>query len=396
MIIMQKKPGPKPMPTKKERRLYKEAAEKKILTILSMNGRASFNLIGSMLGIDRTAAYRKVKAVERKYNIRYIAEIDVEKLGFLKFMILAKFPGKAPDYSKVKEAAESFPQIQFAFALEGWEYQYIFYALSETNSDAIKLTMQLNSRFGEYECELHTVPFYETYNFVPLRDEFIDMLKERISKRQKGITTAKGESMLQREFAVLKELNKDGSAEFSDIDKKYGFDMGRSQYSYYRLLQKGLIKRITITMDAPLKYIGVIFMKITRFGKFSMTRARLLNNIISDKKGPLNRYLLVGDINAPNGVIFFAPCTEEGELEDYKKSLEAVKGTVVTTSIIAKRILGDLCFRRFDNAYSEQEKILEEEFKIKTKEKTDYSLLKSAAEQEKGLIIDLKELKNKN
>jgi len=149
-------------------------------------------------------------------------------------------------------------------------------------------------------------------------------------------------------------------------------------------------------MDAPLKYIGVIFMKVTRFGKFSMTRARLLNNIISEKKGPLNRYLLVGDINAPNGGIFFAPCTEEGELEDYRKSLEAVKGTAVTTSIIAKRIVGDLCFRRFDNAYSEQEKVLEEEFKIKTKEKTDYSLLKSAAEQEKGLIIDLKELKNKN
>ncbi|MGC8587280.1 MAG: Lrp/AsnC family transcriptional regulator [Candidatus Micrarchaeia archaeon] len=390
---MRKKPGPVPLPTKRERRAHRESVENKILTILSMNGRASFNMISSMLGVDKATAYRKVKALEKKYKIRYIAEIDTEKLGFLNFVMLVKFLGKAPDYNKVMEAVESLPQIQFGAAMTGGEYDYLFYALVETNLQATLLTIQLHKKFGEFECELHMVPFYETYGFVPLRDVFIDTLKERVFKRQKESITKKHGMILQREFAVLKELNRDGSAEFTEIDKKYGFDQGRSQYSYYRMLQEGLLKRITISMDVPLKYMGVLFMKITKYEKFSKTRVKLLQDIIAEGKGLTNRYLLVGDINSPNGGIFFLPCTEEGDLERYKKSLDVIKGVEISASVITKRIIGDLCFRRFDNAHSTQANVLEEEYKIKNKEKIDYGVLKSAKTPGKEFTIDLKDLK---
>ena len=146
-------------------------------------------------------------------------------------------------------------------------------------------------------------------------------------------------------------------------------------------------------MDVPLKYVGVLFMKITRYEKFSKTMVKLLQEIIAEGKGLTNRYLLVGDINSPNGIIFFAPCTEEGDLERYKKSLDAIKGVEISASVITKRIIGDLCFRRFDNAYSMQAKSLETEYKIKNKEKTDYGVLKSAKTPGKEFTIDLKELK---
>ena len=71
-------------------------AENRILTTLSMNGRATLKFIGKQIGLTKHPTYRRVRQIEEKYGIKYIAEIDVKKLGYLSFLVLIKFLGKIP------------------------------------------------------------------------------------------------------------------------------------------------------------------------------------------------------------------------------------------------------------------------------------------------------------
>ena len=101
--------------------------------------------------------------------------------------------------------------------------------------------------------------------------------------------------LLKREYAVLKELNRNGTESFVDIDRKYGFDEGRSQFTYHKLKEKGIIKRITLSMDRPpIKYLGIMKLSILEVDKFKRNSAKLLLRTIKESRSPLTNFVLVG------------------------------------------------------------------------------------------------------
>lgn len=385
------KPGPKKLQNRRERRVRTEFIESTLLTALSMNGRASLTLLGNMIGINKESTYRRVSILEKKYGVRYLAEIDVEKLGYLKFIILVKFHNQIPNVNEVKEAVLKEPRVQLAMMLTGGEYNILFYALAEDNSNIQEVRYNLvKDKLSGYDAEWYVIPFSETYNFVPLRDDFIDILKDRLLKghiSKRSTSADKSKQILKREFAVLRELNTKGATEFTEIDKKYDFDRGRSQYSYYKLKDDEILKRITLTMqNIPVKYIGIIFMDIINYGKFSKTREKLLKNMIENYKIPLNKYVLIGDIGEPFGLVFFIPVFSDGELEKFRESLSKIKGVKIKSYVSIETLFGELCYRRFDNSYSQQYNILLNEYKVKPLPKINYEEVKKI---EKPEVIDL-------
>jgi DNA-binding Lrp family transcriptional regulator len=354
------------------------AIEQEVLKILSMNARASFNFIGNRIGTSAQQAYRIVKKLEKKYGIKYLAEIDVEKLGYIKFLVLAKFSGDIPTEKEVKEIFDKDPRIQMGMMLAGRSYDLLFYVLVQNNEEIDELRRELtsNSPLRNYNMILYLTPFYQSYNFVPLRDEFIDTLKERIlslrTKKNYPISREKQQNMLKREFAILKEWNLDGSTDLRDIDRKYGFEKGRAQYAYYRLLESGLIKRLTITMtNLSIKYISVFSLKIFNYEAFYKTRKRLFEDIISETSTPTNRYLLVGDIGSPFSGLLFLPVFGENDIEVRNEMAKKIRGTRVRIHTTTK-IFGRVCLRKFDNAYAMQTETLSKNYGVPTTPKENY------------------------
>lgn len=360
-----------------------EEQNKKILTVLSMNGRAPAKLIGQLANVSSQKAYRRVKELEDRLGIKYLAEVNVEALGYLKFIILVRFTNKLPISADIRRMLEKEVNVQFGAVIRGGDYNLLLYVLAENIKDISFICSRLrrNTILANYQAEWYVSPFYESYGFMPLRTEFIDTLKEKLitshNKRTENKRGGKQMQILQRELSTLRELNNDGSADLLDIDKKYNFDTGRTQYAYYKLLETNILKRITITMPKiPIRYIAAVFVKVIDQKLYYESRKRVLEDIISYSKLSTNlstnKYSLVGDITTPFGILSLIPILEEPDFETVISTLGSVKGAIVNGGVITNTLIGKLCYRAFDNAYAEQTEFLEKDFNIKAPQKINY------------------------
>jgi DNA-binding Lrp family transcriptional regulator len=333
--------------------------EKTILTALSMNGRISMPALSRMLCLSVNATTWQVKSLERKYGIRYLPEIDVTKFGYMQFMLAVKFLDRAPPTSELKALLLKEPRIQLAMTVKG-EYNLMMYVLAknitELNEDIL---LRMSKALNEYDMEWETIPLYETYGFMPVRTEFIDFLKDRL---------------LEREYAVLKRLNTNGNMKFSAIDSTYGFDEGRSSYSYYKLRSEGKIRRMTISLQKlPFRYLEVIIETLVNRKQFEANRAKSLSNIISDDESLTNRYAAVYDTVSPYGTMLIMPVLDYTGSNKASEELSNLDlGMKFTKITVTELIFGDFGYRRFDNAHSVQQCILEREYGVQAAQKIDY------------------------
>lgn len=335
--------------------------DKKILSSLSMNGRISRSFLAKQLGMSEAGVLYKVKQLEGEYGIKYTAEIDIEKLGYLRFLIFVKFMDLIPSVDELTEVFAKNPRVQLAFLTKG-DYDLIIYALAKNvnSEEVIDLIVSLrNTVLSKYRSEWRTTPFYEHFGYVPLRNEFIESLKG---------------TLLDREYVILKVLNRDGSINFTDIDKEYSFDKGRADYTYHKLRENGIIKRITISMHKlPLKYIGIIFAEIIEENKFRNKRASALREIINEAEATTNKYVLAGDIANPDGYVDFIPIFHEGAFDtDLERIGKYGLGIRVSSSIVTTILTGNFCYRWLDIAHSKQYNILVDKYKLKPVEVVDY------------------------
>ena len=330
----------------------------KLLTALSMNARPSLKFLSGFIGLKSTATQRRVKLLEQRFGITYLAEIDVERLGYSKFIITVNFKDKMPLSEEIREACESVPNVQLAMLTKG-AYDVVIYACADSSSNLVDSVIAMRAKLAKYPSEWYVSFFYEHFNFVPLRPEFVELLKGKL---------------LGREYAVLRELNRNGMESFVEIDRKYGFDEGRSQFTYHKLREKGIIKRITLSMDKPpMKYVGIMKLSIVESGKFRKNRARLLASAIRESRSPLTNFLLSGDVGNSDGVMYFVPVIKDGYLEEVAEGMAKLKlGVGISTLVVTKVLVGSFCCRRFDYTYTNQYRILVENHDIKPVEKVDY------------------------
>lgn len=63
----------------------------KIIESLSSDGRMSAKSVGEQIGTKTTAAFHRLSKLERKYGIVRVVELNMEKFGYSKYILLAKF-----------------------------------------------------------------------------------------------------------------------------------------------------------------------------------------------------------------------------------------------------------------------------------------------------------------
>ncbi|MDE1825479.1 MAG: hypothetical protein KGH77_03920 [Candidatus Micrarchaeota archaeon] len=332
-----------------------------LLTVLSMNARADLAYHGRKLGMKPEETYRRVKNLEKRFGITYITEIDVEKLGYLKLLVMVKFIDKKPGIEEIRSVAERVHAVQLALLVNG-DYDLVFYVfVKKESADEIPKAI-IGLRVGElegYKSRWYTAPFYEHHGFVPIRNEFIEDIKEELKKR---------------EYAVLREVNKNSVADFAEIDRKYGLERMHSGYVYSTLKENGVIRRATISMQKlPIKYIGILQQEIIDESEFRKRRELQLEQIIEDAGTPTNKYVLGGDTENPDGTILFAPIFSNGELDIIMEKIRKQNsGIEIKQMIVTSILLGSLCYRKFDVKYSRQYAILVNTYGAKPERPVDY------------------------
>ena len=339
--------------------LTPDEVDRRILMTLSMNSRASLAFLGKQIGLTVSATYNKVKHLEKKYGIKYITELNVEKLGYSEFLVMVRFLEGIPTSEELKMVFLKEKLIQLALTTKG-EYDVVLYVLAK-NEEELKfmLSRVRGGELAKYKSMWNCAPIFKSFGCVPLRDEFVEILKE---------------DLLDREYAVIKELNSDSKKDFTEIDKVYNFDRGRSQYSYHKIIERKILERATISLQKiPIKYIGIIFIVEVDSKAYEQNRDKLLTHIMEGISAPFDKFIYRANTVAPDGSVCFMPVGEDGQLEEEAESYKKLNlGVNVTTTVSTGIIVGTVCIRVSDPAYSLQHAALVRDYKSKAMPKVDY------------------------
>ena len=347
----------------------------KLLTAMSMNSRMPASKLAELTGLNEQTTYSRLKVLENRLDIKYILEIDVEKLGYIKYLILIKFEDKIPTIEELRKTIEDEYTIQFAVTTRG-RYDVVMYVIDKdpltANNNLFRIRTKPNIR--NYRAQWNLIYFAEVYSFVPISNEFVEnVLKDSVWHRTKESPRPNREQLKYREWILLKELNKDSVTNFSFIDDNFSLPKGTSRYAYDELRNKRIIVRPTISISSlPMKYIGIIMIENIDEDKIQEHRYKYLLEIIKYDE-IVNKYSLMGNIGAPNGGIMFFPVTENESIDEIVERIDdELQGSKVSSLIVTEIIRGSLCYRRFDNAYSRQYGRLREFGKIDSFELINY------------------------
>ena len=254
------------------RRKETEKHERDILRALSMNARITVPELSKITGLSNTAVNYHLRHLEKRYDLKYLLEIDIEKFGYINYIAFVKFKDKRPSYEEMKEQLEKIPYVQVAMTTKG-TYDMVLFLVVEATSEARGTLYQLTTdAFSSYNVEWNMTPaYFGGFGFIPLRDRFFEVLKEKVWTRTKENPRPSRDEITEVEYKVLKAMNDDASDDFTSIDTKIGVENGRSNYAYHQLMKRGIIKRATITLqNLPTKFDVALILNQTNMGSLNL------------------------------------------------------------------------------------------------------------------------------
>ena len=240
--------------------IYSGKHEDEIIKQLSLNARITLGELSKKLSMKPSTLNWRIKNIEEKHRIRYIPELNTEKLGFHEHMIFIRFEGDAPSVQEIRSTLKNYKNVQFAFITHG-DYDVVIYTLYPIGKGPWRIEPSNKLRellFPNYNIHLTTTAFITRYGTLRPGESFFRILEDIITDAKHSGSVP---PITKREFLVLRSLSEDGRRSFADIDKEHGFGKGSSRYLYSRLTAKGIIKRITISMEnTAASYLSLLFL----------------------------------------------------------------------------------------------------------------------------------------
>ncbi len=340
-----------------------------ILRCLSMNAKMPLRSIGILADVTSGTVLKRKRDLEKRFGIRYIAEIDLQELGYNKYWCFVKFDEVVPSIETLRKVLSKEPRVQMAAMVKG-NYDIAMYFIAKNNDDITNTIYMLRQGpLKDYKSSWYLTPYNNYYGYIPLRDEFFDIIeRDKVWIRERDDPVKPKDKITYSEYVTLRELNTNGDSDFTEIAERFKLKPYNVQYAYHALREKyRFLKRVTLTMhNMPAEYNAILIAKTQDMAAFQDTRKNLMLNVI-EEKAPINKYTLEGDISSPDSIMFIAPVFSGSGLADLKRNLlDAVKGIEVEDMIVTDIIVGRLCYRLFDNMYSNQYKRLVEIYKLKT------------------------------
>jgi len=336
----------------KERSGKGDERDKAILMALSANARASYSEIGRKAGISAQAAHYRIKELEKRYGITYTIDTHAAlKFGFYRFLIMIGFDAGKPDTESIRKELEKEPRVQLVMATKG-SFDLLIYALFE---DTVKLDewlykLRKSDVFAPYPSHWNISYFLIANGFIPLRDEFFEIVKERVWRRTKETPRRKEGEIFYREYAVLRALNRNGIMNFKDIDREYGLRRGSADYTFHELVEKKVIRRVTISMNnLPLRYLAIVIAETRNMRDFIRNGKEFFMYMMKDKDLPTNKFVVEGDLGSPYGIFAIIPVYDEHGLEETEEALRSISnGIKISSTVVTGTILGSICLNKLE------------------------------------------------
>jgi DNA-binding Lrp family transcriptional regulator len=346
------------------RRKETEKHERDILRALSMNARITVPELSKITGLSNTAVNYHLRHLEKKYDLKYLLEIDIEKFGYINYIAFVKFKDKRPSYEEMKEQLEKIPYVQVAMTTKGTYDMAILLVVKSTNDAKSNLYNIIDQVFANYIARWNMIPAYQTFGFIPLRDKFFDILKEKVWTRTKEKPRPLHDEITEMEYKVLKAMNSSAITDFISIDKEIGADKGRSNYAYHQLTRKGIIKRPTISMHSlHTKFDMLLLLNVENQKQFLETGKNLLLEIIKDNNR-FDTYSFTCDVTSPYGELLIVPVPASNEPDIISERLmKTINGAYLDVLVITTILIGHLNHRLFDKSQTKQYEILTYEYK---------------------------------
>lgn len=353
----------------------REELKAKMLKLLSTNGRMSIGDLGKNLGITKPSAYHLFLETIKEYDLRFIPEIDIEKIwkyefiklarmrtkkeildeaieeipeaGFQEYMALFKFRGRQPSDDEIRKALGNSYMPQFVARLGG-EYGMVMYAVARRYNDITGFVVEFVKRLKwDTTSEMNRISVDTGY--FPLKKELLE--KFNISETY---------------LALLMGLNEDGRQEFISIAKKYKKEQQGMVYAMDRLKRTEILKRVTYYEGKQKSTVNAIIqMKVTNYAKFFAKRDNWFMEMVKNNEKRHNEYVYMCDVSNPLGILIFASFADKARAKKAFNEMKRANGGVELKYIPIKSILvGQLGIRDFDMRYSDQYKILERNKKV--------------------------------
>ncbi|MDE1850231.1 MAG: hypothetical protein KGH54_00345 [Candidatus Micrarchaeota archaeon] len=353
----------------------REELKAKMLKLLSTNGRMSIGDLGKNLGITKPSAYHLFLETIKEYDLRFVPEIDIEKIwkyefiklarmrtkkeildeaieeipeaGFQEYMALFKFKGKQPSDDEIRKAMGNSYMPQFVARLGG-EYSLIMYAVARRYNDINGFVIEFAKKLkGDTTSEMNRIMV--DLGYFPLKKELLE--KFNISETY---------------LALLMGLNEDGRQEFISIAKKYKKEQQGMVYAMDRLKRTEILKRVTYYEGKQKSTVNAIIqMKVTNYTKFFAKRDNWFMDMIKSNEKRHNEYVYMCEVSNPHGVLIFASFADKARAKKAFNEMKRANAGVELKYIAMKNILvGQLGIRDFDMRYSDQYKTLERNKKV--------------------------------
>jgi DNA-binding Lrp family transcriptional regulator len=340
---------------------------------LSMNGRMSMTKLAKRLGMSTTGARHFVKRLEERYKIKYFAELNTLKLGYLRYIALVKFEDKIPKIDEIKEAFEEDSHVAFVAMTKGiYDMVVIFYLESTVLMANFIYEWRSSKALPNYTARWHITPLDMASGItMPLRKQVVEWIAEGVSSVRKDTKFAV--QLTEIEGLVLKEMAINGTQDFNDIDKRYNLGLGRSNYAFYKLEEKGIIERITITVTMPhLRYNAIFITETNNYKKFTENQDQWRINIIGQNSALIDKYVFRGDMGIPDSIFQICPIFDSSTFQKAAEELNSTPGTKIDSMIVTDVVVGSLCYRNFDPRYTTVYDVLVKHGKLLKEDKSSY------------------------
>jgi DNA-binding Lrp family transcriptional regulator len=290
--------------------------------------------------------------MEEKYDIRYFAEVNTLKLGFLRYIALVKFEDKIPTVHEVKEAFEGDPHVALVMMTKGiYDMVVIFYLESTALVANFIYTWRSSNALPNYTAKWNITPLDMASGItIPFRSQIIEWVANNATKQEKLMF---GIKLTATESLVLKELVINGVQNFNEIDERYSLGLGRSNYAFYKLREKGVVERVTINLaKIPIQYNAVFITETNNYNEFTKNQDQRYMDIIKETNPPINKYVFRGDMGIPDSIFQICPVFNETTFQKAREELGSTSGTKTDSMIITDIVVGSLCYRNFDPRYT--------------------------------------------
>jgi DNA-binding Lrp family transcriptional regulator len=338
-----------------------ERHERDILRALSMDARKTIPELVKITGIKETAVAYHLRNLERRYDIEYVLEIDIERFGYVDYVAFGKFLNKRPVLNQMKEELEKYPHVQAAMVTKG-EYDIVVLLVAESNSNARGALYDFTRKvLSSYDIEWTMSPaYFSGLGFIPLRKEFFEVLKEKVWKRTRETPRPEHDQITEVEYDVLMAMNKNAAADFASIDREIGAERGRSNYAYRKLVDRGIIKRATVNMrNLPSKFDALFILNSINIDNWSKDREKFMLEIIKENSLQVDTYSFVCDIMSPKGVLLMAHIFKDQNPDAIAERLAGDNGGArVYEIIVTDIIVGSVNSRFSDKLKTRQYEIL--------------------------------------